>query len=324
MGHPFFLRLVNQGLQQTETVHLRFKVVLEQGRKTAHLRIHNHDIRRNAGLPQVHAFVSHGHGQIIHLMILQGFGNLHSAGPVSRRLYHTYHLRLRLHETAVIVQIIHYGIQIDLQCRFVHLQGQVFRQNVETERPCPFDENHFVVQRIQHTATQQFIRGTIKTCLHAEQTLYGRQARTDSYELLHTAHSHQTGHAAIQILRRTASLLDITQNQRTFPPRTIGTTVHEVEGDIQRIIIRIVTVVNERTTRTAFFHLQAHGHRFEHGHPCGNRLGTHPQMQAYGQAGHGIGQRSLVDKRNRTSSLLTFIYIGHNRLCLPLLHRCDI
>ena len=43
----------------------------------------------------------------------------------------------------------------------------------------------------------------------------------------------------------------------------VWTAVHEVEGDIERIDITVVAVVNQRTSVLSYLHLQSHCHWFE-------------------------------------------------------------
>ena len=126
MRDSFFLCRMHQRVQQAEAIDFRFQVVLEKSLETPHLGIHNHDVGRDARPAQVHAFVGHSHGQVVHALILQRLGDFHRPRAVGRSLHHAHHLRPRLHETAVIIQVVHHGVEIDLQSRFVHLQHQLF------------------------------------------------------------------------------------------------------------------------------------------------------------------------------------------------------
>ena len=70
IGYCFILGSLDEGVHNTETINLRFEVVVEHRLEGSHLGVHNHDIARDTVLAQSDALVSHCHCQIIHTMVL--------------------------------------------------------------------------------------------------------------------------------------------------------------------------------------------------------------------------------------------------------------
>ena len=60
----------------------------------------------------------------------------------------------------------------------------------------------------------------------------------------------------------------------------VWTAVHEVEGDIKRIDITVVAVVNQRTSVLSYLHLQSHCHRFELCHALVDIFSRRPSFDA--------------------------------------------
>ena len=146
VGNALFLGSLNQGVEQVEAIDLGLELVVEHGLEGGEFGVHNDDIGRDARLAQLRAFVGHGHGQVIHPVLLQRLGNLVRAGSVGRSLHHADHLGLWLEETAVVVEVVHHGLQIDLENGFVHLLGQVFAQLVEVKLAGSLDEDNLFLQ----------------------------------------------------------------------------------------------------------------------------------------------------------------------------------
>ena len=75
VGNPLFLRFLNQGFQQVETIDFGFQLVVKHRLECRHFRIHDDDACRNPGLAEFGTFISHSYSQIIHVMLLQSLGN---------------------------------------------------------------------------------------------------------------------------------------------------------------------------------------------------------------------------------------------------------
>ena len=68
--NTLFLGSLDKCIHQSEGIYLRFQVIIEHGLEGSHLRIHNHDVLRNAIATQSDTLVSHSHSQIVHTMVL--------------------------------------------------------------------------------------------------------------------------------------------------------------------------------------------------------------------------------------------------------------
>ena len=60
----------DEGVQQSERVYLGFEIIVEHGLEGSHLRVHDHDIGRDACLAEGDALICHGHGEIVDAMVL--------------------------------------------------------------------------------------------------------------------------------------------------------------------------------------------------------------------------------------------------------------
>ena len=145
-GNTLLTCCLDQRIQQSEGIHLRFQVIIEHRLESGHLRIHHHDATGDARFPQGYTLISHSHSQIIHMMILQCLGNLHRSGSIAISLDHAHHLRLRLQERAKIVQVVNKRVQVHLENGLVHLLLQQFSNLLEAESAPSLQENHLIVQ----------------------------------------------------------------------------------------------------------------------------------------------------------------------------------
>ena len=103
----------------------------------------------------------------------------------------------------------------------------------------------------------------------------------------------------------------------------VWTAVHEVEGDIERIDITVVAVVDQRTSVLSYLHLQSHCHRFELCHALVDIFSRKTEFRCHDGRDDGILYRCIVDERDRETVFHTFIYIGnhaHALLLLDVLH----
>ena len=91
-----------------------------------------------------------------------------------------------------------------------------------------------------------------------------------------------------------AAFVDIAQDERAaaIPP------LHEVEGDVERVHVAVVRVVDEGASPPAVYHLQAHGNRFQLGHALGQCVGRHSQVEGNGSGGDSVLNRSVINKGN--------------------------
>jgi len=104
-----FLSSLDQCIKQTEGIDFRLEIIVKHGLESAHLRVHDHDVARDAITAQHGTFIGHSHCEIVDTVILQCLGNLHTASAIGVGLDHTYEFGFRLHERTVIVEVFHHS-----------------------------------------------------------------------------------------------------------------------------------------------------------------------------------------------------------------------
>ena len=97
-----------------------------------------------------------------------------------------------------------------------------------------------------------------------------REFRTNTNELVDATFHSQLAYLGIEGLRGRTRLEDIAQHERLLGSLS---TIHEVKGDIERIDIRIIRVIDEHATTLSLFYFQSHGHRLKLGHTSGYLAG---------------------------------------------------
>ena len=120
------LSRLHQRIEESEAIHLRLKVVVEERLEGRHLWVHNHDITCDTILTECHTLISHSHSKIVDTMVLQSLGYLYGASPIGISLYHTYQLGRRFEERAIPIEVVNHGIKVHLQHRFMYLLHQEF------------------------------------------------------------------------------------------------------------------------------------------------------------------------------------------------------
>ena len=148
---------LDEGIHQTEGVDFGFQIIVEHGLKGRHLGVHNHDIGGDASLAKGDTLVGHGHGKIVHTVVLQRLGNLHGPSPVGISLDHADHLRLGPEEGAEVVQVLNHGVEVDLEDGLMNLLLQLLGDPVKTERTGTLQENKFVVQVVEGVRGQEMV-----------------------------------------------------------------------------------------------------------------------------------------------------------------------
>ena len=97
VGYSFLACSQSQGTEQAERIYFRFKVIVKHGLECRHLWIHYHDVGCYAGLTQGYTLIGHCHCEIIHTVILQGFGCFYGTRAVAVGLYHAHEFSFWLH-----------------------------------------------------------------------------------------------------------------------------------------------------------------------------------------------------------------------------------
>ena len=103
----------------------------------------------------------------------------------------------------------------------------------------------------------------------------------------------------------------------------IRTTIHEVESNVKRIDVAVVTVVDKSTSVLSHLHFQSHSHRLEFRHTLINILSRDSELRSHHSADDRVLDRSIIDEWDRETIHLTFIYIGDDAHALLLLDALD-
>ena len=322
--YALFLGRFHESVEQAERVDLRLKVVVEHRLERRHLRVHYHDIRRDAVATQRGTLIGHGHGEIVNAMVLQRLGNLHAARAVSVGLYHAHELGLGLHERAVIVEVGHHGVEVHLQHRLVHLLHEEVGDLVEAKLPRALDEDDLIAQRAKHRRVEKRADAAEEErVLDVYPVGIVRHHRAYADKLLHATLLCQAAHLAIEVGRVHAALLYVAEDERAATVLVVGTAVHEVEGYVERIDVGVVRVVDERAAMTALFHLKAHGYRLKLGHATLQHVGAHAKAQRHDSGDDGVLDAGIVDERNGVAALHIIIYIVDGGVGARLFHCLD-
>ena len=115
-----------QRAEQSERIHLRLQIIVEQRLKRRHFGVHNHNVRRDTIFAQRHTLVGYRHRQIVGTVVLQRLGYFYCAGTIAVGLNHTHQLCFGLHERTIVVQVSHHSTKVYLKGGFVHLLHQQF------------------------------------------------------------------------------------------------------------------------------------------------------------------------------------------------------
>ena len=116
----------------------------------------------------------------------------------------------------------------------MHFLHQKLRDAVESEAACALYQNHFIVQRLEDGAVDE--RCYIveeELFLHLYQVGVVHNLRSYAYDFCHTALHCETGHLGVEFVERLACLVNVAQNESASESFVVGTTVHEVESDVE-------------------------------------------------------------------------------------------
>ena len=305
-----------------EAVDLRLQVVVEHRLEGRHLRVHDEDVGGDARLAQLRAFVGHGHGQIIHAVLLEGLGHFVRASAVGRCLHHAGHLHAGTQEGAVVVEVLHQRAEIDFEDGLVHLLLQQFGQGVEAEAAGTLDEDN-----LPRKPQLSGAKGSTKCLgvgkedfLHPEVVSVGGQLLPHPDDALHVAALQQLGHLAIEQRAVLPRLEQVGEDERALQVVGEGAAIEEVEGDVQRGEVRTITVVDKQAAILALLHLQTHGHRLQTRHTLGDVGRRHHQVEAGGQTVQGVLDRGIVNERQGVGVVHVQVAVVDDGVVLVLLH----
>ena len=88
-------------------------------------------------------------------------------------------------------------------------------------------------------------------------------------------------------------------------------SVQEVEGNVERVDVRVIRVVHKDTPSLSLLHLQTHGNRFQRRHTLSQLFRCHSKIQRCGGAGDTVLYRGLITEGNIESPVLALIAEGY-------------
>jgi len=147
--YPLTFGFPDKGIQQFETINFGFQFVLENGREATKFGIHDQNGQGNPTMSEFNTLVGHSDSDGITGVCLQGFGYFKGATAVTGGLNHGNHLRGRLQIGSEVIQVVHQGIQVDFQHRFVHFQGETFTDLLKPIGTRALDQNGGIFQLFQ-------------------------------------------------------------------------------------------------------------------------------------------------------------------------------
>ena len=207
----------------------------------------------------------------------------------------------------------------------MNLLLQLLSDLIKTKRTSTLQQNQFVVQGGKGIARQE-MRHTGKELLIRDLNLISlrHQLWPDTDELLNATLHGQVAHLGIERFRRGTCLKHIREDQGLLQHPFRLTTVHEVEGNIKRVDVTVIGVVDQQTSTLTFLHLQTHGHRFEFRHTVSQLPWCQSEAQSHHRTGNRVLDRSLIDEWNRIGILLLLPDIcntGSLSLIFNILHK---
>ena len=138
---------------------------------------------------------------------------------------------------------------------------EVGRYLFEAKIAGTLNQNKVIVQCIEHSALQQGLgRGIAFRGDAREGGLVGHKGLADADEAVHAARCHHLADLLIEFGWRDARLLNVREDERGMGVLSGLAAVQEVEGNVQRIDVGVVEIVDEGRMAHAVLHLQAHGH----------------------------------------------------------------
>ena len=219
-------------------------------------------------------------------MLLQRLGYLNGSCAIGVGLDHAYHLSFGFHERAIVVKILDHCIEVNLENSLVNLLFKLLRNQVETKRTGALEQNHFIAKRGESIARKEML-DISKELLISYLDLIGLSSefRSNTNELGDASLNSQLADLSVELGRRYTCLENIAQYERALLSLS---TLHEIEGDIERVDIRVVRVVDKYASTLPLFYLQSHGNRLKLWHTVGQFRRRQSKVQSNSCTGDGV------------------------------------
>ena len=185
------------------------------------------------------------------------------------------------------------------------------------------DEDEFVVEIGENLSLNQFLGGAEEVAFHWEVVGTGTDFLAYSDDLLYASAACHESDATVERTRKLAALEDVADDECACLLLRVGTTLHEVECDVERMDVGIVAVVDKCATVASIFHFEAHGYGFEMLHALADVVDWQMETHASGETSDGILDGGIVDERY--GELSEDIVDGefHGGVCVFLLDGAD-
>ena len=230
----FFLRSLDQSIEQAEGVYFRLQIIVEHRLEGTHLRVHDHDVAGDTIATEHGTLVSDGHGKVVDTMILQCLGHLHATGTVGICLDHAHEFGLGFHKRTVVVEVLHHSAKVHLQHSLMYFLYEQFCNLVETEATRALEQDDLVAQTLKDLAMDEGT-DTLEEELLGDLYLVGvlTDDLADTDKLHHATLAGQVADLVIELGRLLATLEDVAEDERTTTAFMVGTTIHEVQRNVE-------------------------------------------------------------------------------------------
>ena len=181
----------------------------------------------------------------------------------------------------------------------MHLLHELVGDLVEAELAGAFDEDDLIAQRAEDGGVEERT-DTVEEelLLDVDEVGIVGDDGADADELLHATLLSETAHLAVEVSGGHATLLDIAEDKCAATTLMVGTTVHEVEGDVERVDVGVVRVVDESAAVATFLDLETHGDGLKFAHALTELVGIDTEAQGNDGGDDSILNAGVVDERD--------------------------
>ena len=150
----------------------------------------------------------------------------------------------------------------DFQSCFVYLELEFVGNAFKSKFACAFEEHHGIRERSKARTCEKIIGMVEAFHLTLQKILQTFHFVADADDFVHRTRCNECCHALIEFASGHARLLKIAQHKHRFMVRFFA-TMQEIEGNVERCEIGIVSIVDERQPTHPRFHLKTHCHRLK-------------------------------------------------------------
>ena len=152
IGYTHALCLFDESIQESETIDFGFQAILDNRAEGSHLGIHHHDASTDALTSKFSTFICHCNSQVIDVLVLQCLGQFVTACTIPECFHHARQLCLGLEMTAITVQVVNDGIEVNLKYGFMTTKLQFIANAFKLIGTCSLEKNQFVLELLNRFA----------------------------------------------------------------------------------------------------------------------------------------------------------------------------